>query len=276
MQFTLQHVIHAQHISAAQGLGSEIIVGCTNGQLTRFVLEQQAYIAQTTVTIPSEKPIDDLVVLPSLSRLLVQADHQIYFYTLPFLDLVNIKPIRNVLTFAVDHRHLQRPPVLVNEPVEFSVIKRTGIAMFSLRNDKLWYQKEIPLPQGSPLALTARRTGHHLCFADNEYYNMVDLDQASLFQLLPLRQILDPTPWKVEPIVTVIGENEFLITSWTGSSALGVFITGDGDPVRGTLEWAGYPKAVCRCPVLIVKISFDVECQAWIIRISRRCYRTTR
>lgn len=105
---------------------------------------------------------------------------------------------------------------------------------------------------------------------------MVDLDQASLFQLLPLRQILDPTPWKVEPIVTVIGENEFLITSWTGSSALGVFITGDGDPVRGTLEWAGYPKAVCRCPVLIVKISFDVECQAWIIRISRRCYRTTR
>jgi hypothetical protein len=45
------------------------------------------------------------------------------------------------LAFAVDHRHLQRPPVLVNEPVEFSVIKRTGIAMFSLRNDKLFYQK---------------------------------------------------------------------------------------------------------------------------------------
>lgn len=75
---------------------------------------------------------------------------------------------------------------------------------------------------------------------------MVDLDQPSLFQLLPLRQIPDPTPWPVKPLVTVIGENEFLITSWTGSSALGVFITGDGDPVRGTLEWQTYPKAVCK------------------------------
>lgn len=74
---------------------------------------------------------------------------------------------------------------------------------------------------------------------------MVDLDQASLYQLLPLRQSMDPTPFEVKPLITVIGENEFLILSWTGASALGVFITGDGDPVRGTLEWGGYPKAVC-------------------------------
>jgi hypothetical protein len=36
-----------------------------------------------------------------------------------------------------------------------------------------------------------------------------------------------------------------LILSWTGASTLGLFITGDGDPVRGTLEWPSHPEAVC-------------------------------
>ncbi|KXN93199.1 Vacuolar protein sorting-associated protein 3, partial [Leucoagaricus sp. SymC.cos] len=107
------------------------------------------------------------------------------------------------------------------------------------------FAQEIPLPFDSPIALCARRTGHSLCYADNEYYNMVDLEQASLYQLLPLRQSEEPTPWHVKPLICVIGENEFLILSWTGASALGVFITGEGDPVRGTLEWGSYPKAIC-------------------------------
>jgi hypothetical protein len=43
----------------------------------------------------------------------------------------------------------------------------------------------------------------------------------------------------------VISENEFLILSWTGTSTLGLFITADGDPVRGTLEWSSHPEAIC-------------------------------
>jgi hypothetical protein len=76
-------------------------------------------------------------------------EHQVYFYTLPALDPVPwsiIKPIRNVVTIAVDHQHLQRPPPSLSDPpsaiapIEFSVIKRNNIALFSLR-DKLFYQK---------------------------------------------------------------------------------------------------------------------------------------
>ncbi|KAF9441751.1 hypothetical protein P691DRAFT_682937 [Macrolepiota fuliginosa MF-IS2] len=238
-------------ITCAQALASEIYVGCSNGELIRFALQAddpnklESYTILSRRTLPADKAIDDIVVLPSLSRLLVQSDRQIHVYTLPSLDPVNVKPIRNVVRFAVDHRHLQRPPIVINEPVDFSVIKRSGIAMFSLRNDRLFYQKEIPLPAGSPPALAARRIGLALCYADDEYYNMVDLDQASLYQLLPLRQSPDPTPFEVKPLITIIVENEFLILSWTGTSALGLFITGEGDPVRGTLTWAGYPKAVC-------------------------------
>jgi len=91
----------------------------------------------------------------------------------------------------------------------------------------------------------ARRTGRSLCIADREHYNIVDLDLASLFPILPLSQAFEPTMFVVKPSITVISANEFLILSWTGASTLGLFITADGDPVRGTLEWSSHLEAIC-------------------------------
>ncbi len=68
-----------------------------------------------------------------------------------------------------------------------------------------------------------------------------------MIPLLPISQALDTTI-VVKPSITAITESEFLILSWTGASTLGVFITGDGDPVRGTLEWPSHPEAICECP----------------------------
>lgn len=179
------------------------------------------------------------------------------------------KPIRNVIAFAVDEQHLKRPPQLMNdipvpiEPIEFCVIKRSAISLYSLR-ERLFFQKvlslrvsfyvlsltrhphlqEIPLPSGG---VYARRTGKYLCVADKENYNVIDLVQASFVPLLPISQAPDPTI-AVRPHITVISENEFLILSWTGASTLGVFVTGDGDPVRGTLEWPSHPETVCAYP----------------------------
>ena len=54
----------------------------------------------------------------------------------------------------------------------------------------------------------------------------------------------------VKPSITVIGPNEFLILSWTGTSTLGVFISADGDPVRGTLQWPSHPRSICQFRVV--------------------------
>ncbi|KAI0760617.1 hypothetical protein C8Q74DRAFT_1208003 [Fomes fomentarius] len=241
-------------IRCAQAIGSEIYVGCSNGELLRFALQAsnaespETYTLLSRQSVPNEKPIDEIVLAPSISRALVLTDHQIQFYTLPALDMVPlnlIKPIRNVVTLAADEQHLKRPPQYMNdipvpvEPIEFCVIKRNNIALYSLR-ERLFFQKEIPLPSGGVLA---RRTGKHLCVADKENYNMIDLAAASLFPMLPISQAPDLTV-AVKPSITVISENEFLILSWTGASTIGVFITGDGDPVRGTLEWPSHPEAV--------------------------------
>ncbi|KAF9460006.1 hypothetical protein BDZ94DRAFT_1170509 [Collybia nuda] len=245
----------AVQVRCAQALGSEIYVGCSNGDLIRFALQAddpnklESYSILSRQTVPNEKPVDEIVLIPSLSRAFILSDRTLHFYTIPSLDPVSlniVKPIRHVVTFAVDHRDLQRPPpsvsgpVLPLDPVNISIIKRTGIAMYVMR-ERLNFIKEIPLPQGASLA---RRIGQSLCLADKEHYNIVDLEGASLFPILPLSQAMD-SPVVVKPSITVVGDNEYLILSWTGATTIGLFITSDGDPVRGTLEWSSHPEAVC-------------------------------
>ncbi|KAG6918355.1 hypothetical protein DXG01_015004 [Tephrocybe rancida] len=235
--------------------GSEIYVGCSNGELIRFALQAddpnklESYCVLSRQTIPNEKPIDEIVLVPCLGRAFILSDR---------VSLNIVKPIRHTFTFAVDHRDLQRPPLTMTgnssaiEAVNFCIVKRTGIAMYVMR-ERLSFVKEIPLPQGATLA---RRIGRSLCIADKELYNMVDLEGASLFPVIPISQAPDISGPVKKPSITVVGENEFLILSSTGSGTIGLFITGDGDPVRGTLEWPSHPEALCaylHAPWLFIK-----------------------
>ena len=67
-------------------------------------------------------------------------------------------------------------------------------------------------------------------------YNIVDLELASLFPILPFAQSYELASYVVKPSITVTGLNKFLILSWTWTSTLGVFIFADGDLVRCTLQ----------------------------------------
>ena len=67
-------------------------------------------------------------------------DHQLHFYILPSLDPIPpqvVRPIRNVLAFAMDEEHLSRPPYSPSdpqqrtEPVEFCVLKMTEVTLYS-------------------------------------------------------------------------------------------------------------------------------------------------
>ncbi|EPS98234.1 hypothetical protein FOMPIDRAFT_1126867 [Fomitopsis schrenkii] len=242
----------AIHIRCAQALGAETYIGLSNGELLRFAIEQQEaglanlYTLLSRQSVVNERPIQEIALLPSLYRALILADHQVYIYTLPSLDQIpptTIKPIRNVVTIAVDEQHMRRPtpvdPAHPADPVDLCVIKRNAISLYSLFKERLFFQKEIPLPSGG---FFARRTGKWLCVANKEYYNVIDLETATMIPVLPVSQAQDGLT--IKPSITVISDNEFLIVSWTGASSLGLFVTGDGEPVRGTLEWPAHPDSI--------------------------------
>jgi len=183
-----------------------------------------------------------------MSRVMIFSDRQIHIYLLPSLDPVpNIKPLRHVELLAVDQLHLSRATPTTHDtssklpPVDFCVIKRSAIALYSLHEERLVLSREIPYQPGAQLA---RRTGRYLCVADSQYYNVIDLHSAQMVPVLPVSQAPDdPTP--IKPFILVIGENEFLVLSWMGGSTLGIFITGEGDPVRGAIEWPSHPLSLC-------------------------------
>ncbi|KAF8499515.1 hypothetical protein JB92DRAFT_3099258 [Gautieria morchelliformis] len=242
-------------VRCAQALGSELYVGCSDGSILRYAFvdslgsSAESYQLLTHQALPSGHAIEQIVLAPSVEKALVLCDHQIYFFTLPNLEPLDqlMKPIRNVVTYALDDTHQQRKPPADRrsqppDVVTVCVLKRSSIVVYSL-GLRLQFRKEIPLPNGATLG---RLSNKHLCIADHDTYNVIDLESASLIPLLPLSQV-DSSPVKspVKPSITVIGESEFLLLSWTGSSTLGVFITGTGDPVRGTLTWNMHPTALC-------------------------------
>ncbi|KAI9438733.1 hypothetical protein H4582DRAFT_2057353 [Lactarius indigo] len=244
-------------VKCVQALGSEIYAGCSNGDLLRFALQANgpnqpgSYALVSRKTLPTGKPVDEIVLTPSISRAFVfseRADRQIFLYIIPSLEPVpGIKPIRNVMCFAVDHRHIVRPSLPMDSPapvlpVDLCVVKRTGIALYSLR-ENLLYHKEIPLQGG---AFLARRIGHRLCIADREQYSLIYLDAVTATPILPISQAPpEPGARPHRPMIVVVAEEEFLILSWTGSGTMGVFININGDPVRGTLQWPNHPLSVC-------------------------------
>ena len=94
---------------------------------------------------------------------------------------------------------------------------------------------------------------------------MIDLQTTSLFPFLPISQAPSeqevseaPQTPIVKPFIIVISGSEFLILSWTGASTLGLFITGEGDPVRGTLEWSSHPISVGERPYYFIHLPPDL------------------
>lgn len=209
-----------------------------------------------------------------MGKALVLSDGTLNFFTLPTLDPVPsalINPIRGVVTAVIDDAEMDAD---TDKPAEMGlcVIKRKSIMLFRLgarlmtdrvsafldRADEQDVIQEIPLPNG---ATTASRTRTTLCIAESvdKLYNMIDLENAQLWPLLPYSQI-DPSvaDFDVTPSIAVVpGEREFLVTSYTGTGTIGIFLTAAGDPTRGTLEWESHPIAITLEAEFIIALCLD-------------------
>lgn len=134
--------------------------------------------------------------------------------------------------------------------------------LLSISHHQVDMLKELPLRTTAILAVLRRS---HLCIADAINYSIVNLDSATLTPLLPISQdppdsppseMHDLTPSSMptpsrpkshqRPSIVAIENDEFLVASHTGSSTLGLFIKENGEPTRGTLEWASNPKSIGR------------------------------
>jgi vacuolar protein sorting-associated protein 3 len=56
-----------------------------------------------------------------------------------------------------------------------------------------------------------------------------------------------PQP-NLPPMMVSVGEEDFLVTTGTGlnDTAIGMFVDLNGDPIRGTLMFSSYPRALSK------------------------------
>lgn len=91
------------------------------------------------------------------------------------------------------------------------------------------------------------------CVANAEKYDLMDLERGERIPLFPIMQNAETSDDNVPsteptlpPLMVGVGEEDFLVT--TGSTiedpAIGMFVDLNGDPVRGTLMFSTYPRAM--------------------------------
>jgi vacuolar protein sorting-associated protein 3 len=79
----------------------------------------------------------------------------------------------------------------------------------------------------------------------------MDLERGERIPLFPIMQNAndsedDPATATLPPLMVSVGEDDFLVTTGTAimDPAIGLFVNLNGDPVRGTLMFSTYPRAL--------------------------------
>jgi vacuolar protein sorting-associated protein 3 len=103
-----------------------------------------------------------------------------------------------------------------------------------------------------PNALVVCQRGPIACVANAEKYDLMDLEKGERIPLFPIMQnveISEDTPSTeptLPPLMVSVGKEDFLVTTGTtiNDPAIGLFVDLNGDPVRGTLMFSSYPRAM--------------------------------
>ena len=90
------------------------------------------------------------------------------------------------------------------------------------------------------------------CVANAEKYDLMDLERGERIPLFPIMQNANVTEEEpstepaLPPLMVSVGEDDFLVTTGTTlrDPAIGLFVDINGDPVRGTLMFSSYPRAI--------------------------------
>ncbi|TYJ57008.1 hypothetical protein B9479_002287 [Cryptococcus floricola] len=251
-----------REIRCIEGYEHNIYVGVSDGTVEWWVCEGAAHsetngwTMRRKQTLFPRRPVSKMYLLPNVSKILVISDGTMHTLSLPDLAQIPsnvIPPMRGVISVILNDDELDwRPGSEERTDMTVVTVRRHGLGIYKLGH-KFQAIKEIPLPS-IPTHHAIFQT--YLCCAlyppsdddgPPELTNcVIDLSDASLTPVAPVdRSSNDAEQEKKNANIVVIpGEDEFLVTSYSGFSTLGLFLNGQGDPVRGTIEWESHPLSI--------------------------------
>ncbi|KAF9917492.1 hypothetical protein FBU30_000717, partial [Linnemannia zychae] len=193
-----------------------------------------------------KKVVERIMVISALRMAILLCDSVLMFYSLPDFQPYPpniLAPIKGVTAFCEDSS--QSGHVAEDGSVRLCVTKRRIIQFYNLWPDAISEPKELNLPNS---ALVVTRWKNIICLAEANDFKLIDTRVGRMIPVLPVVQssISGTHTQVLKPVCIPITEDEFLLASATssGQTAIGIFCSGAGDPVRGTLQWSSYPRAL--------------------------------
>ncbi|KAI9031812.1 hypothetical protein CLU79DRAFT_730299 [Phycomyces nitens] len=251
-------------IDAVEAWDTDLYLGTSDGHVLHYTLEAKGRLDQVDVPYASKlkrrinlgfgkKPVERILVLPQVSKAVVLCDSVLSFYTLPFFDSIPVSTIPHIKGVSCfSHDAAEEGRIGEDGTVELCVVKRRVIQVLKI-GELAHLKKELPLPDG---AIMITRYNSNLCLADSQNYKMINLEQPFTIKLCNTPKIvvspsgstyLGSSSPVSRPVATVVKENEFLVVSDIvhDQATIGLIVNGAGEPIRGTIQWSSYPKAIC-------------------------------
>ncbi|KAI1315748.1 transforming growth factor, beta receptor associated protein 1 [Mortierella claussenii] len=233
-------------VESLDNYDNHLYLGTSDGFVLHYVMEEQvssesdlprSRLVQRKSLGFGKKVVERIMVLPPIRVVIV---HLPDFAPLPQQSLPHIKGVT-----AFCEESSQRGRLAEDGSVHLCVTKRRTIQFYALWSDAISEPKELNLPNGG---LVVTRWKNVVCVADASGFKLIDTRVGRMIPVLPVVQSVSPGSHAqvLKPVCIPIAENEFLLASATssGQTAIGIFCSGSGEPVRGTLQWSSYPRAL--------------------------------
>ncbi|KAF8985754.1 hypothetical protein BGZ46_002133, partial [Entomortierella lignicola] len=240
-------------VDALDSFENNIYLGTSDGFVLHYVMGEmtlsdsdipRSRLEKKSALGFGKKVVERILVMPTLKLAIVLCDSTLAFFRLPEFSPLHqhIQPIKGVTAFCEDSA--QKGYHTGDRGARLCVTKRRTIQFYTLFENSISEPRELNLPNG---ALVVTRWDNFVCLADGHDFNLIDTRIGRMIPVLPVVQSATSgsNSTVVRPVCIPIAGDEFLLASEPSSGkTIGIFCTGSGDPVRGTLQWTSYPRAL--------------------------------
>lgn len=269
-------------VTAVDAWGPSMYLGTSNGRILHYFQPSpadQCIIASVQQTHKKKvRPVSRIVLLPSISRALILSHKTTSVFSLPeFAPCNTVASMRNVSdVFASNSNSTARGVV------EVTALLKDYIYVVKVEPDKLSLGKKVPYTgaltgaRQSSLVLVATSSSYDLIDMENpqriplfafgtpsmtstepapeqqpssDAESMSQRDDESVLSNTSGKSKEEPPQSSSStaqplPIILPVAANEFLVTTLSGETAIGLVVNLDGELSRGTIAWDAYPSSV--------------------------------
>ena len=264
-ELTTVHRLDAD-VCSADGDDQNLFVGTRDGQLLHSVIykdDPDSEVPEFTYLLASKQftqersPAHSIVLLHAVHLAAVQANNLLTFFTLPeFAPASELRSVKDVQGVILNETLTER--IDLDGSASVTVFTKKKLRQIKVSPTSVKLSKEVEYSG----CLAACQRGAIVCVATYASYDLIDLDQRAKIPLFPVVQgEANPEGERYsayKPIIISPIETEFLVVSGSPDSptALGMFITLEGEITRGTLMFDAYPLSlVSQAPYVLALLS---------------------